>query len=156
LILEDDVILHKDFKEKIEKFISEYDGKMDDGSAKQWGFAQIDPFGQTGKQVARFAGGKISVPDKMHGEWFGMHAWLVKKSALPKITKWMQLHKAIPIDWIARRMSNFIAWKPRIAENPEVLHSGGAVHLPGYCNKDHLFKSEISGKMAWDTKVPTN
>merc|ERR1719335_514743 len=107
---------------------------------------QINPFGQTGKQLGKFDGGIISIPNKDEGEWFGMHAWLLKKSALPKVTKWMQEHKAIPIDWIPKRMNSFIAWKPHIAENPEVMHAGGHVHLPGYCNKEKLFTSEIAGE----------
>jgi GR25 family glycosyltransferase involved in LPS biosynthesis len=149
LIFEDDVVLHKDFKDRVVKFIQEYDGKLNDGRKMNWMSVQIDPFGQTGHHLGKFDEGVISVPDKTHGEWYGMHAWLVKKSALPKITKWMSEHKAIPIDWIPKRMSNFLAWKPHIAENPEVVHSGGHVHLPAYCDKDSMFHSEISGKQVY-------
>lgn len=145
LVLEDDVVLHKNFTEKIENFIQNYDGKLNDGSKKDWHFVQIDPFGDTGKQRGKFDNGVLSLPRK-EGEWFGMHAVLIKKSALPKITSWMRNHKAIPIDWIPKRMNNFLAWKPHIAENPEVVHAGGQLHdLPEYCNKKALLKSEIAG-----------
>merc|ERR1719160_205699 len=51
VVFEDDVILHKDFKDRIEKFIMEYDGKLNDGKVMDWDFVQIDPFGSTGKQM---------------------------------------------------------------------------------------------------------
>jgi len=153
LVFEDDVILHKDFRQRIENFILNFNGELQDGRTIKWGSIQIDPFGNTGKQAAKFDRGLISLPSKADGDWFGMHAWLIKKSFLPKVVKWFQEHKAIPIDWIPKRMNQILAWKPHIAENPEVIQAGGAIHPPGYCAKDALMKSTIAGASVTNSKA---
>jgi len=136
VILEDDTILSQNFKNAIEDFVENYKNET-------WGSVQIDPWGK-GDKIDEYKGkaiGRQFLKSQDHSirEFWGMHAWLIKKAALPKMVDFMVNSKTIPIDWIPRRQSTFLAWKPNIAKNPE----SGKGKTPKFCS-DLIRQSTIS------------
>lgn len=132
VVLEDDTILTNNFKQAIDDFVQNY-------KDEKWSSVQIDPWGKAqeigdfkGKKVFRPFQGSVDPKTKksMERQFYGMHAWLIKKDALPKMIDFMENSKTIPIDWIPQRQPQFLAWKPNIAKNPE----SGKGKTPEFCD----------------------
>jgi hypothetical protein len=146
IVLEDDAILRPNFAEKVQDFISNYDGK--------WDMLQVDTFGGVDgrDKVGDFKGVPVYHPG-MKGDYFGLHCILIKESSMGKINLEMSLMPAVPVDWFPKLLKDVpdtkvLVWNPDIVLQPEMKTAGKDVALPSYCD-DSVMLSTIGG----ETKV---
>merc|ERR1719231_952035 len=87
-------------------------------------FVQLDPFGGIATPAGFLQGRPLYKPkeDKLGqvaGAYQGSHAFLVKRSALHKINKFMDRSKATMVEKIPQRLDGFIAVGGGMATSPK-------------------------------------
>jgi len=155
VIMEDDVIVDRSwFKLVIEDFIQNFDKK------KKWSMVQLDPFGYKSSEdfVGHFRGKPVWKPQYKVpcSQYWGFQAVIFRKSALPKINKYLAENPAMPIDWLQYKVDDALAFSSLIARNPESLANDNwvvgdkKVVLPSFCAKT-VMKSTIARQKVTDS-----
>lgn len=148
LILEDDVILDRNWTVKVLKdFAQNYPDQS-------WNLLQVDPFGAKSLDDLKghFKGKPVWAPSNpvqtadACKQYWGFQAVLIRSAGLPTITEWMRTHDAVPIDWLPTRMPNVLAYGGLIARNPEEASNFGRfIAVPDFCAKS-ISKSTIAAR----------
>jgi flagellar motor protein MotB len=101
LVLEDHVILDKEWTEEIAKdFVNNYEG--------QWDMIQMDVLGAKGlkrDKVGEFREKPIYRPS-WKGQYNGFHAVLYKTKSVPTILEKVQSLNVVPVEWLTKSMND--------------------------------------------------
>lgn len=127
LVLEDDAAIHeqnlKPMVEFLIKDLSDPRIAMFSG-VKDWDFIQLDPYGSIGSPVGFIQGRPLYKPSTdlagaSRGAYQGSHAFLIKRSAIKKMNKFMKDSQATLVQNLPKEMPEFISVGSGVAVNKD-------------------------------------
>merc|ERR1719379_1173573 len=162
LILEDDAAVNdanlKPMVEFLTKDLSDPRTAMFTG-VQNWDFVQLDPYGGIGFPVGFVQGRPLYKPSSdlvgaSRGAYQGSHAFLIKRSALKKINKFMKDNKVTLVEKVVQHMPEFIAAGGGVAVNPKspfYMASTSSKSCGAPKKDDDLFSAKLGpdAKKAW-------